>query len=639
MSSDKEASFLMRLVDMVSGPLKSITNVAGEATKKLNETTGAAAKVGKGGGLGSGGGLGGFFGKIQSSLGGMSSKLREAADEVPGLNRVMSLVTNPYVAIAATVVGLGLALGVATNKAMDFDKGMAQINTTARLSGPDLVQLRNRLLTMGADSTVPLQEIPAAFNQIISAVGDSNKALAIMGPALKASQAGFTDVKTIAEATTNVLGAVGKATPTEVLDTLFASVRLGKGEFKDFASYLPKIIPLANNVSIGYQEVAGAFALMTSKGQTAEQSAMLLQNAMTALGKSEVIYGTKSQAGFQRSGIAIFDHAGKMRKLVDIVGDLTKRTTGMNDQQKQAFLAGLGLDAQAAASFSILSQNSKQLREFVKGTSDSAGEMDEAFKRSLNPADRLKMLSNQWELLMTKIGYKILPYVNDLLEWGLDVVKNIKANSQEWSHYFEATIAPLKIMWSTLKGVYNLVSWISEHTGGSMGSLMEQLFGGSGGMWQEIKGFLDNFFEYIGVAAAAIDDISEGHFKRAGQRFDEFSKKMDIIRRGGIVGEVTGGQSADFNEFFGLATKRDDEQKKGGAGALTTALDKQNKGTSIEGDNSKARIVNTRIDKIEVIVKEAIAGAGQSMGDLGNQIAAAIVGAVRDSEIILSNGN
>lgn len=637
MAAAKEASFLMRLVDMVSGPLKSIANVAGDATKKLNETIGATAKLGKGGGLSGGlGGGGGFFSKIQSSLKGMGKDLKEAADEVPGLNRVISLVTNPYVAIVATLVGLAVVLGNATGKAMDFDKGMAKINTTARLGGPELVALRNRLLTMGADSTVPLQEIPDAFNQIISAVGDSNQALKILGPSLKASQAGFTDIKTIAEATTNVLGAVGNATPTAALDTMFAAVRLGKGEFRDFAGYLPKIIPLANNVSIGYQEVAGAFALMTSKGQTAEQSAMLLQNAMTALSKSEVIYGTKSQAGFQRSGVAIFDHAGKMRKLVDIVGDLSKRTDGMNDKQKQAFLAGLGLDAQASASFSILAQNSKQLREFVKGTTNSAGEMDAAYQRSLNPADKLKVLMNQWDLVMTKIGYKILPYVNEALEWGLGFIQKIKANSENIGNYFAVAVAPIRLIWSALKGVWNTLSWISDLGGGSMGTLLERLFGGSGGLWQDIKGFLTNFFDYLNVALGAIDDVSEGHFKKAGQRMDAFSKKMDIIRRGGIVGEVTVGPSSDFSDFFGLATKRADE-KKGGAGSLTTALSTQNKGTDIQGD-SKARIVNTRIDKIEVIVKVANA-AGRSMDDIGKHVAAVIVGSVRDSEIILSTGN
>jgi TP901 family phage tail tape measure protein len=636
MSGTKEATFLMRLVDLVSSPLKGISNVAGEATKKLNETTGAAARLGKGGAGG-----GDFFGKLKSGVSGFSKELGAAAGEVPGLNRALELVTNPYVAVAAGVVGVGLALKNATGRAMDFEQGMAKINTTARLGKPELDELRNRLLSMGADSTVPLAEIPDAFNQILSAVGNSKDALAMFAPALRASQGGFVDIRTAGDAAANVIGAAGlkAGQAAEVFDVLQASVRLGKGEFRDFAQYFPKILPLSQNVGLGYKEVAGAFALMTSKGQTAEQATTLLQNTVQALGKSEVIYGTKSQLGFQRSGIAVFDHQQKMRKLVDIIGDVNKKTQGMTDQQRQAFLSGLGLDQQAAAGFSILAQNAQEMRKFVKGTTNSAGEMEEAYKRSLNPSARLKMLLNQWDLVMTKIGYKILPYVNEGLEWGLSFVNKIKANSEGIGNYFGAAVAPIRLMWSGLKGVWNTLNWISELGGtGSMGSMIERLFGGSGGVWKEIKGFLDNFFEYLNVALGAIDDVSEGHFKKAGQRFDDFSKKLDIIRRGGIVGDVTVGKSADFADFFGLATKRADEDKKHGPGSLTSALAGQNKGADIQGDGGKARIVNTRIDKIEVIVKVANA-AGQGMQDLGNAVARVIVGSLRDSEIILSHGN
>ena len=637
--SAKEATFVMRLEDLVSSPLKAITGIAGEATKKLKETVGAAGSLGKGGVPGLGGG-GGLFGKIKAGLGDLSGGIREAASEVPGLNSAIAMVSNPYVALAASVGALTLALGNATGKAMDFDRGMAKINTTAQLGKPELEGLRNRLLTMGADSTVPLQEIPDAYNQILSAVGNTKDALAIFGPALKASQAGFVDVRTAGEAVSNVLGAAGlqASKAAEVFDVLQASVNLGKGEFKDFADYLPQVLPLSENVGLSYQEVAGTFALMTGKGQSAARSATLLQNAMTALNKSEVIYGSKSTAGFIKSGIELFDEADKRRKLVDIIGDLSKKTTGLTDKQKQSFLAGLGLDQEAASAFSLLAQNSKQLRTFVEGTTNSAGEMEAAYKRSLNPADRLKILGNQWELIMTKIGYKILPYVNDALEWGLEMVAGIKKDSQLWANYFGAAVAPLRLVWSLAKGVWNTLSWISDLGGGSMGSLIEQLFGGSGGMWQEIKGFLGNVLEYMNVLLGAIDDVSEGHFKKAGQRMDAFSKKMDVIRRGGIMGEVSDGPVVGFAEFFGLATKRDDEQKGGVGPGVAAALSKQNKGLDIEGDKSKARVVNTRIDKIEVNVKVAHAN-GRDVTDIGNQVASIIVGSVRDSEIILSNGN
>ena len=355
------------------------------------------------------------FGGMQAQMDKFTAGVRKAANEVPGLNRVIELATNPYVAVTAGVVGLGVALGSSVGSALTFEKGLAQANTTARLGIKDLAGLRDRLIDLGSNSTTPLAQVPAAFNQIISAVGDSDKALAILGPALKGAQAGFTDVKTVSEALVNVMGAVGDATPTDVLNTLFATVRVGKGEFSDFANYLPKIIPLANNVGIAYQEVAGAFALLTSKGQTAEQSAMLLQNAMVALSKPKVT------DAFEKSGVAIFDNAGKMRNLTTIIADLSKKTNGLSDKQKQTFLAGLGLDAQAAAGFSVLAQNSATLKSMVGETTQSAGELDAALRLSGNTSDRIALAWNRLSGAMLKIGYGLLPYVNaglDLLSAG-----------------------------------------------------------------------------------------------------------------------------------------------------------------------------------------------------------------------------
>ena len=640
MSTNKEAAFVMRLVDQISSPLKAITQLTGGAAHKLAELTGAADKVGKVGG--------GVFGGLSNSLGSLKSGVMEAANEIPGLNQVIGLATNPYVAIAAGVAAGDTAAAKATGMAMDFEKGMAQINTTARLGRPELDALRGQLLTMGAKSTVPLEEIPAAFNQIISAVGDSKKALDIFGPSLKASQAGFTDIRTIADAVTNVMGAVGNATPTEALDAMFAAVRLGKGEFKDFAQYLPKIIPLANNAGIKYQEVAGAFALMTAKGQKAEQASMLLENAMSALGKTEVIYGSKSVKGFERSGIAIFDNHQKIRKLVDIVGDVSKKTQGMSDRQRQAFLAGLGLDQQAAASFSILAQNAGELKDFVKGTTNSAGEMEAAYKRSISPSDKLMLLQQQWKKVMMDVGYKILPYVNKALETGLKWVEKIKNNSEFIGHYFQAAEAPVRLLWSGLKGVYNVLDSISQFGGGSMGSLMEQLFGDVGKLWPDIKDFLDKLYRGIDVMLLAIDDASEGRIKDATNRWADFkgqlraedSMKSYNPQKGEAFMQMMGIKELQVpkNHFAGIdkQNERADRQKQGASPLASIAA--RNRGADIQGDNSKSRVVNTRIDKIEVNVKLANA-AGRSLDDIGNHVANVIVGSIRDSEIILSNGS
>ena len=88
------------------------------------------------------------------------------------------------------------------------------------------------------------------------------------------------------------------------------------------------------------------------------------------------------------------------------------------------------------------------------------------------------------------------------------------------------------------------------------------------------------------------------------------------------------------NPYEGMGPTKD---PNAGKNSPSAALAKQNKGTDIEGDKSKARIVNVRIDKIEANIHASGSPEG-SLDELRKRVAEIIVGSVRDAEIILSNG-
>ena len=76
-------------------------------------------------------------------------------DEIPGLDRAMTLLSNPYVLAAAAVVALGMAYYQCVNMALDWEKGLAKVNVTAQLSQKELAKLSNQLLDIGARNVAP----------------------------------------------------------------------------------------------------------------------------------------------------------------------------------------------------------------------------------------------------------------------------------------------------------------------------------------------------------------------------------------------------------------------------------------------------------------------------------------------------
>lgn len=299
-------------------------------------------------------------------------------------------------------------LVLATKQAVEFETGMAKINTTAQLSTKELGNLRNELLDIGSKSPGELNKIPDAFEKIISQTNDVALSTDILRTVTSGAKAGFTDIDTVAGALAQTLSIVGKenTSAANVMDTLFAAKRVGAGEFKDFAMYLPTLIAAGSNLGLTFDKTAGIFAYFTGKGQDAANATMLIQNAFSALQKTDI------QKGLLKGGVSIFDESGKMRDIVDIFTDLNAVTSKMTQQQKTDFLAKVGLrDVQARNAFAILTSDVGKLQESMIATANPAGELANALKYSVNPAQEFEIAINKIKSGFIKLGYSLMPLV------------------------------------------------------------------------------------------------------------------------------------------------------------------------------------------------------------------------------------
>lgn len=343
--------------------------------------------------------------KLESLNGGKFKKWsKEAFAAMPGAN----LISNPLVAG-------GAALGFAGKSAMNFDEGMAKVNITAQLDEKGLSDLSSRLKKLAKDNHTEIEVAPAGLEKIISQVGDADLSMQILDASLKGSKAGFTDLDTVSGALAQSLSVIGNENTNarEVLDTFFAAKRVGAGEFADFAKYMPGLIAGASNMGINFKEVAGTFAYMTGKGQSAERAAVLMENAFSMLGKSDV------RGKMEKAGIKVFDEQGKMRGMVDIFTDLKGVLDGMTDEQKSSVLEKFGLvDKEAKNAFALMTSDLGKFQEAMDATANATGETDKAMKFSQNSIMKTTELWNDFKNMGVRIGTIILPVINA----GLDVL-------------------------------------------------------------------------------------------------------------------------------------------------------------------------------------------------------------------------
>ncbi len=333
---------------------------------------------------------------LQTTTGSRMSKVTNALSAIPGAE----LLTNPIVQAGAALFGAG-------KMAFSFDEGMAKINTTAQMSQPQLAAFKKELIAIGVDAKANLSTVPEAYEKILSQTNDVALSTDILKQSLKGAKAGFTDQSIVAEALAQTLSLVGKENTNaqEVIDTLFAAKRVGAGEFRDFAQYVPGLIASGQALGMGFKQTAGLFAFMTGKGQSAERSAMLMTNAFTALGKSEIT------GGMEKAGIKVFNTDGSMKQMDQIFSQVQKKMEafGKDDKAKSNFLEKIGLrDAQAKQAFMVMASDSKKLSEALSDVANSQGEADAAFKNSINPMQKIAGLWSQIQVIGLTLGNNMM---------------------------------------------------------------------------------------------------------------------------------------------------------------------------------------------------------------------------------------
>lgn len=333
------------------------------------------------------------------------------AQEIPMLNRALIMASSKAVMIGALVVGVGAGMEKSLELAVNYETGMAKINATAQLSTDSLGTLKNRLIEIGSNSGGNFERIPEAYEKILSQTNKVNLSLDILEVSVKGAKAGFTDIDTVAGALARTLSVVGEknTTANAVLDTLFKAKQLGAGEFSDFAQFLPQLIASGKNLSISFKDTAGMFAYMTAKGQSATDTAMLMENAFTALQKKQVI------EGMSKKGLSLFNKDGSRKNIKDVFVQLSGVMDKMTDFQKTKFLIDIGMhDAQARNAFSVLTSDADKFKKTMDGVNNALGETDRQLAATANHARTWGDITDKIKGWAVALGDILIPVVDVL---------------------------------------------------------------------------------------------------------------------------------------------------------------------------------------------------------------------------------
>lgn len=358
------------------------------------------------------------MGKAMKALTATGREGNKARKQLAGIGKSMQSVGKTMMAtVTAPVVA---ALTASTKAALDFEDGIAKVSTIAdsRVMGTDA--LRKGILDLSNQYGVATSEIAEAQYSAISAGADTAASLNVVGTALKAAKAGFTDTETAIDGLTTVYNSFGGAVDYDTIaNQMLATQNYGKTTFGELAQNMGQVTPIANSLNVSTQDLFSSIAILTKNGVQTSSAVTGLKAAYSNILKpTSDAAKTAKQLGLDFSA-AHLQSVGWSKFL----GEVREKAGGNQEEMAKLFGSVEALNAVTVLAGEGFGDMANAQDYMQKNT----GLLTESYKKMLTPQERIQQSLVRVQNIGIRIGEKVLPYV----EKALDYVDGLVAKFQD----------------------------------------------------------------------------------------------------------------------------------------------------------------------------------------------------------------
>jgi len=184
--------------------------------------------------------------------------------------------------LTAPILALG---GAAFKFGSDFGETLDHIVGLAGVARDQVNAWKKDIYDISRATAKGPGELAEALYFITSAGIKGAAAMETLRAAAYAAAAGLGETQVVADAVTSVLNAYGVSTISAAQATavLVGAVREGKGEANEFAPAIGRVIPIASQLGVSFDQVAAAIAAMTRTGLSADEAVTALRGIFTEL--------------------------------------------------------------------------------------------------------------------------------------------------------------------------------------------------------------------------------------------------------------------------------------------------------------------------------------------------------------------
>lgn len=389
------------------------------------------------------------------------------------------------------------AAGVASVKtAQNFDLLISRMVGLGGVTQKQAQQFRQYILALSPKVGKGPDELANALYQIVSAGVKGRNALQALTVSAKASAAGLGDTATVADAITSVMNAYAKSgmTAAKAANVLTAAVRDGKGEADQFAPVLGKVVAVAAQLKVPFDQVAGALAQMTKLGVPAEDAATQLSATFSGLLKTT----PKAEKALEAMGLSA---AGLRQEIADkgllaTLQTLNEKTHGSTVAMAEAFPNVRAL----RGVLQLVGSAAQGTAQVFDDTKKSTNSLSTAFNAaSKTDAFRMQQALAQLKVAAIQLGETLAPFATTVAH---DVSK-LAAAFDSLSPAQKHVVVDAALVVAALGPVLKIVGNVEKSIG--LLSTALKLFGRLAGPLAAETAAIDAEIAGVGTAATAAE--------------------------------------------------------------------------------------------------------------------------------------
>lgn len=301
------------------------------------------------------------------------------------------------------ILGIGAA---AIHMRADFDESMDKVVGLVGISRQQVNAWEEDILKMSTNTARAPKELAEGLFFVTSAGLRGKDALDALEVSAKGAAAGMGETNTIADAVTSAMNAYGKEnmTSAHAADVLVAAVRAGKMEASELAPVLGNLLPLASELGVSFEEVAGSIAQMTRLGMKANTAATSTQAIFSGLLKP-----TKEATDkLAEYGLNVGQLRTIMSKqgIIPMLQLLNDKFHGNVDEMAKVFPNVRALRGVLA----LAGKAGKDSSAVFKDVANNTGALNNAFKAATGDNFKLAQAFNSLKVAAVQLGGILIPF-------------------------------------------------------------------------------------------------------------------------------------------------------------------------------------------------------------------------------------